>query len=136
MPNTKRWVLAILLLGVIGCGGDQLHDGGFFSEFVVVNNSNYSVELEYTLPSANEVDSDLVIVEPGDSETFHTAFSMASDISGAPSPESTFLSLDVSLVEDGETIESKVMLEDSQWQQHIQSRVTVYTLTIIDQDFF
>lgn len=136
MLNTKLWALLILLLGVIGCGGDGLHDGGFFSEFVVVNSSNYSIELEYTLPSANEADSELVIVEPGDSETFHRAFSMASDISGAPSPESTFLSLDVSLVEDGETIESESMLEDSQWQQHVESQVTFYTLAVIDQDFF
>ena len=133
--KSKISILLLIVCVISGCGGDPLDDSGYFSDFIVENNSNYNIEVEYEVPSSVEESLESFFLEPGNSETFHTAFNETSNIANAPSPESTFLHFEIYRIDEEQRDNSIGVLDDSLWVKATQDKLSIYTLSIIDSDF-
>lgn len=131
----RIWILFVIVYGLAACGGDTQSDSGYFSDFTIENNSNYKIEVEYEVPSSNETDINSFFLAPGVSETFFSQFSLASSISSAPSPESTFIQFEIYLIEEEQRTTSAGVLVDSLWEKNIVDQLTIYSLSVMDSDF-
>ena len=133
-----QFIFIVVLFSVMlaGCGSDPLDDSGFGSNFSVSNNANYTIELEYKDPNTFESENVIVLIDPGQESVFFTSFSMASRISSAPSPESTFIEFYARALDGEMRYPSNMdLLNNDQWEKRIDGRLTIYHLELRDQDF-
>jgi len=140
--NSRFSLGIVLVLSLASCGGDgygggTVGDKGFVSDFVVYNSSNYVVEVAYGFSPASgrASDSDSFLIQPGGNELFYSDVNLASSIQGAPSPQSTFDSIDIHTEINQTQVFTADKLDNSVWDKTVQNQKTTYALSIIDADF-
>ena len=130
----KIWILLVISM-LSGCGGDQQDDSGFFSDYIIENASNYRLEVEYSFSHEENPSVERFEIEAGSSNLFYSDFELAHDIANAPSPATTFSVVRVYLLNNDERISSSEIIDESKWVLDRQGELSVYTLTLVDNDF-
>lgn len=130
----KSLILASTIVCLVGCGGSDQDDSGYFSDFTIENNSNYPLKVEYSLPSASGDETESEEIDIAETVNFYSAFDMASKIDYAPSPESTFSEMDIYVYLNDSYVLSYSVDSNSEWSKRIENDRTIYTLSVSDAD--